>query len=75
MSGVRVSIDSTGVVSGEFGLVEAWRAKKESLTEWLADERLAVKAFAEKAYRRTRPHDRVRTAPRRDRKGNAKQEL
>jgi ppGpp synthetase/RelA/SpoT-type nucleotidyltranferase len=48
MDGVRVSIDSTGVVSGEFGLAEAWRAKKESLTEWLADERPEVKAFAEK---------------------------
>jgi len=48
MSGVRVSIDSTGVVSGELGFAEAWRAKKESLTEWLADERLAVKAFAER---------------------------
>lgn len=48
MSRVRVSIDSTGVVSGELGFAEAWRAKKESLTEWLADERPAVKAFAEK---------------------------
>ena len=48
MDGVRASIDSTGVVSGELGFVEVWRAKKESLTEWLADERPAVKAFAEK---------------------------
>jgi hypothetical protein len=48
MSGVRGSIDSTDVVSGKFGLVEAWRAKKESLTEWLTDERPAVKVFAEK---------------------------
>ena len=48
MGGVRISIDSTGVVSGEFGLAEAWRVKKESLTEWLADERPVVKAFAEK---------------------------
>lgn len=48
MDGVRVSIDSTGVVRGELGFAEAWRAKKESLTEWLADERPAVKAFAEK---------------------------
>jgi len=47
MRGVRRSIDSTGVVRGELGFAEAWRAKKESLTEWLADERLAVKAFAE----------------------------
>ena len=48
MNGVRSSIDSTGVLSGEFGYVEALRAKKESLKEWLADERSLVKAFAEK---------------------------
>lgn len=48
MSGVRASIDSTGVVSGEFGLAEAYQAKKESLADWLADERPAVEAFAEK---------------------------
>ena len=47
MSRVRIAIDSTGVVSGEFGLAEAWHAKKESLGEWLTDERPAVKAFAE----------------------------
>ena len=47
MSGVRISINSTGVVSGEFGLAEAWRVKKESLRHWLTDERQAVKAFAE----------------------------
>ena len=48
MSQVGIAIDNTGVVSGKFGFVEAWRAKKESLTEWLADERPAVKTFAEK---------------------------
>lgn len=48
MGGVRISINSTGVVSGEFGLAEAWRGKKESLTQWLTDERHAVKAFAAK---------------------------
>jgi hypothetical protein len=48
MSQVRIAIDNTGAVSGEFGFAEAWRAKKESLTEWLADESPAVKAFAEK---------------------------
>jgi hypothetical protein len=47
MSGVRSSIDSTGVVSGEFGLADAWRGKKEPLKQWLTDERQAVKAFAE----------------------------
>ena len=48
MSGVRISIDSTGVVSGEFWLADAWRVKQESLRHWLTDERQAVKAFAEK---------------------------
>jgi len=48
MSQVRAAIGNTGVVSGEFGLAEAWRARKESLTQWLADERPSVKAFAEK---------------------------
>jgi ppGpp synthetase/RelA/SpoT-type nucleotidyltranferase len=48
MSRVRIAIDNTGVVAGEFGFAEACRAKKESLTEWLADERPAVKAFAGK---------------------------
>ncbi len=48
MAGVRISIDSTGVISGEFGLADAWRVKKESLSHWLTDERRAVKAFAEK---------------------------
>lgn len=48
MSNVRISIDSTGVVSGDFGLADAWRVKKESLRHWLTDERLPVKAFAEK---------------------------
>jgi hypothetical protein len=48
MSRVRIAIDNTGVVAGEFGFAEACRAKKESLMEWLADERPAVKAFAGK---------------------------
>lgn len=48
MSEVQIAIDSTGVVSGEFGFAEAWRAKREFLKEWLKDERPAVKAFAEK---------------------------
>jgi phage replication-related protein YjqB (UPF0714/DUF867 family) len=48
MSGVRAAIDSTGVVSGELGFAEAWRARRESLVEWLSDERPSVKAFAEK---------------------------
>ncbi len=45
---VWVSIYNVGVVRGEFGFAEALQAKKKSLTEWRADERPAVKAFAEK---------------------------
>jgi len=48
MNEIRASLDSVGVTRGEFGLAEAWRARKESLEEWLTDERPAVKAFAEK---------------------------
>lgn len=48
MSRVRIAIDNTGVVHGELGFAEALRAKKESLTAWLEDERPEVKAFAEK---------------------------
>ncbi|MEO8047595.1 MAG: PilZ domain-containing protein [Nitrospirota bacterium] len=47
MGGVLTSINSTGVVSGEFWLADAWRVKKESLTHWLTDERPSVTAFAE----------------------------
>jgi len=45
---VRVSIDNTGVVRGEFGFAEALQARKAALAEWLTDERPAVKVFAEK---------------------------
>ncbi|HRI39034.1 MAG TPA: hypothetical protein PLO50_10785, partial [Nitrospira sp.] len=45
---VRVSIDNTGVVRGEFGFAEALQARKADLTEWLTDERPVVKAFAKK---------------------------
>ncbi len=47
LGGVRTSINCTVAVSGEFGLAEAWRVKRESLTRWLTDERQAVKSFAE----------------------------
>ena len=50
MDDVRRFINSPGAValSGEFGLAEAWRIKKESLTRWLTDERPAIKSFAER---------------------------
>jgi len=48
ISSVESAIDRTGVVSGEFGFAEALQGKKESMIEWLTDERPAVKEFAQK---------------------------
>lgn len=39
---------STGVVSGPFGFVEAYQAKKTEFATWLAHERPKVRAFAER---------------------------
>lgn len=48
MSRATMAIDSTGVVCGEYGLADAYRAKKDAMGKWLTDERPAVRAFAEK---------------------------
>jgi len=45
---VKIAIDNTGVVCGEFGYAEALRMKKDSFAEWLTEERLTVRAFAAK---------------------------
>lgn len=45
-------LSKTGVVSGEFGLVEALRECKALLTAWLDDESARVKEFAQRAIRR-----------------------
>lgn len=43
MNNVRRSIEKFGVVSGTYGIVEAWQTRKESLTEWDEDARPSVK--------------------------------
>lgn len=43
---VIISLQNTGVVGGEFGFVEAFRAKKAEMASWLNDQRPRVKAFA-----------------------------
>jgi len=43
---VSISINSTGVVSGENGFAEALRDRKQSVTDWLTDDRPSVQAFA-----------------------------
>jgi hypothetical protein len=44
---VKISFDQTGVVMGKFGMVEAYRAKKQSILTWSDDLRPAVRNFAE----------------------------
>lgn len=42
------SLDATGVVSGEFGFVEAYKGKKQETEQWLTDPRPRVQAFAKR---------------------------
>ena len=43
---IEVALDSTGVVSGEFGFVEAYKRKKTELEPWLSDPDERVQSFA-----------------------------
>ncbi len=49
---VELCIETTGVVTGAFGFVEAHRAKKTALQPWLNDARPRVKTFAAECIRR-----------------------
>lgn len=43
---VTAILQRTGVVSGEFGLVEAYKQRREALVPWLSDDNKNVKEFA-----------------------------
>jgi hypothetical protein len=47
-----ICLSNTGVVSGEFGMVAAYRKKKEVVALWLEDSRPEVRAFASVFVRR-----------------------
>jgi hypothetical protein len=49
---IEIVLQSTGVVSGQFGFVEAYQRKKEEVAPWFTDKRPKVRAFAER-YSRT----------------------
>ena len=49
---VEIILEATGVVSGRFGMVQAYQRKKEETNSWLTDARAKVRAFAER-YQRT----------------------
>jgi ppGpp synthetase/RelA/SpoT-type nucleotidyltranferase len=48
----QICLQSTGVVAGEFGLVEAYRTRKVQIETWLSDPRPQVRRFAERFIRR-----------------------
>jgi ppGpp synthetase/RelA/SpoT-type nucleotidyltranferase len=49
LKALDICLTQTGVLSGQFGRVEAYREKKKDLLPWLDDSRLKVREFA-KAY-------------------------
>jgi ppGpp synthetase/RelA/SpoT-type nucleotidyltranferase len=49
---IEIILQSTGVVSGEFGMVQAYQGRKEEVQDWLTDPRPKVRAFGER-YQRT----------------------
>jgi ppGpp synthetase/RelA/SpoT-type nucleotidyltranferase len=47
LSNIQIILQSTGVVSGEFGLVEAYKQKRKALLPWLSDADPKVQSFAQ----------------------------
>lgn len=45
---VAIALKSTGVVSGEFGMAEAYEKKKQEVLDWLSDSNEKVKTFAKR---------------------------
>ena len=45
---VSLALQSTGVVSGEYGMSEAYEKKRLEVLDWLEDPRERVRAFAAK---------------------------
>jgi ppGpp synthetase/RelA/SpoT-type nucleotidyltranferase len=51
LSDVEIVLQNTGVVSGEFGMVQAYQSKKQEMAGWLGDPDAKVRAFAESYVR------------------------
>lgn len=45
---LMIALESTGVVGGSHGFVEAWKTKQDELRPWLAHEDVKVRNFAQK---------------------------
>lgn len=48
---VIIILDSTGTLSGQFGMVEAYENKNQEIQDWLSDPRPKVRSFAERYQR------------------------
>jgi ppGpp synthetase/RelA/SpoT-type nucleotidyltranferase len=46
LSSVRLALGATGMVTGEFGFVEAYEQQKAQIATWLSDPRIKVQNFA-----------------------------
>lgn len=51
LNDIAIVLDTTGVVSGQFGFVEAYERKKAEIEDWLSDPRGPVRAFAKRHIR------------------------
>lgn len=51
MSRVKLSLNNTGVVSGEYGFANALRKKKKLMEDWLADNDPTIQEFAKQHVR------------------------
>ena len=43
---LAAAVESTGVVSGEYGIVQAFECKRDQISAWMDDKHLRVRAFA-----------------------------
>jgi hypothetical protein len=48
---IEIILQSTGVVAGQFGFVQAYQRKRDEVSLWLTDERPKVCAFADRYIR------------------------
>ena len=51
LSTIELALETTGVVSGEFGFVEAYQEKRRAVEPWLEDKRPRVRKFAKRYVR------------------------
>ena len=53
VTSVTIALSATGVVSGEFGFIEAYEERKAYVTSWLQDSRPKVRQYAREFIHKT----------------------